>query len=330
MNFSFSSEQDAFRREARRFLSEQVDARAQIAMPGAHDPALWKEMAALGWVGAAIPEEHGGQGLPFVDLCLLVEETGRALLPGPFLPHTIASLAIARAGTDAQRADLLPSLASGGAIGAFTEDGLLATCGAVADVVAILEFARPQVARSGGFDAEPVDAVDLTRPAARITLLAEAEPLGAPVPLRPCTSVLIAAESVGAASAAMDMAVAYAKERIQFDRPIGSFQAIKHKAADMLRALEAARLAVYYAASAIEAGDARAHVAAAMAKASANDAFTRCAADNIQIHGGIGVTWEHDAHLFYRRALASSPMFGDPSAARDHVARALFEELDDA
>jgi alkylation response protein AidB-like acyl-CoA dehydrogenase len=137
----------------------------------------------------------------------------------------------------------------------------------------------------------------------------------------------LAAESVGAATAALDMAVSYAKEREQFDRPIGSFQAIKHKAADMLRSVEAARLTVYYAASAIDAGDADAHVAAAMAKVAANDAFMRCAAENIQIHGGIGVTWEHDAHLYYRRALASAAMFGESSGGRDLVARALFAEL---
>jgi alkylation response protein AidB-like acyl-CoA dehydrogenase len=197
----------------------------------------------------------------------------------------------------------------------------------VADSIVFLRFMDPAIARAGTFETSDVESADLTRPGARITLTTEPEPLAKRVPLLPVACVALAAESVGAAGAALDMAVAYAKDREQFDRPIGSFQAIKHKAADMLRSVEAARLTVYYAASAIDAGDADAHVAAAMAKVAANDAFIRCAAENIQIHGGIGVTWDHDAHLYSRRALASSMMFGESSGGRDLVARALFAEL---
>jgi len=326
VNFSFTDEQDAFRAEARRFLSERVDVRAQLAMPGAHDPALWKEMASQGWLGFGVPESHGGQGANLVDVCILLEESGRALLPGPLLPHTIASLALSR--TETFGGDLLRSMATGETVGTCAEDlGGPVPCGAVADVVAVLRFREPGVLRQGTFEAAEIETADLTRPAARITPSADPEALAKPVPLLPVACVALAAESVGAAAATLTMAVSYAKEREQFDRPIGSFQAIKHKAADMLRAVEAARLTVYYAASAIDSGDADAHVAAAMAKVAANDAFTRCAAENIQIHGGIGVTWEHDAHLYYRRALASAAMFGESSGGRDLVARALFAEL---
>ena len=318
MNFSFREEQDTFRAEGRRFFAERVDVRAQIAMPGAHDPALWKEMASLGFLGIAASES----GSSFVDVCILLEEAGRALLPGPFLPHTIAALALARAGGDA---DLARSMAGGETIASATEDVTQVPCGAVANVVALLRFQDPVLIRS--FDAEEIESADLTRPLSRISPTAGEEPLGS-VPLRSVTCVAVAAESVGAAGAALEMATVYAKDRQQFGRPIGSFQAIKHKAADMLRAVEAARLAVYFAASAIDAGDRNAHVAAATAKVAANDAFMRCAAENIQIHGGIGVTWEHDAHLYYRRALASSVMFGDSAGGRDVVARALFAELD--
>ena len=317
MNFSFTPEQDTFRAEARRFFDERVDVRTQIALPGAHDPSLWKEISSLGFLGVADPES--GSGL--VDVCILLEEAGRALLPGPFLPHMISALAVARAGGDD---DLVKTLASGETVATATEDLSLVPCGSVADVVAILRFQEPGVCRS--FDAIEIEAADLTRPAARIS--SGTEDALNPVPLRHIACVAVAAESVGAAGRALDMATTYAKEREQFGRPIGSFQAIKHKAADMLRAVEAARLAVYFAATAIDAGAADAHVAAATAKVAANDAFTRCAAENIQIHGGIGVTWEHEAHLLYRRALANSVYFGDSAGGRDLVAGALFAELD--
>jgi alkylation response protein AidB-like acyl-CoA dehydrogenase len=324
VNFSFTPEQETFRAEARRFLSERVDVRAQIAMPGAHDPTLWKEMAALGWLGIALPESDGGQGLGLIDLCILLEEAGRVLLPGPFLPHAIAGLALTRTQTN----DLLPSVASGEIVATAGSDLESAVaCGAVADVVVFLRFMDPAIARAGTFEASEIEAADLTRPATSVSLQKDVEPLNVPVPLMPYASVAVAADAVGGAQGALDMAVAYAKDRQQFDRPIASFQAIKHKAADMLRALEAARLAVYYAASAIDSGSPDAFVAAAQAKVAANDAFLRCAAENIQIHGGIGVTWEHDAHLYYRRALADSVTFGESAGGREVVARALFEGL---
>ena len=317
MNFSFTPEQDAFRAEARRFFAERVDVRTQIAMPGAHDPALWKEMGALGFLGVADPES----GSSLVDVCTLVEEAGRALLPGPFLPHTIALLTLSRAGGEP---DLVRALSAGETVASATEDVSLVPCGAVADVVALLRFQEPHLVTA--FEADEIESADLTRPAVRVS--SGTEDALNPVPLRHVACVAVAAESVGAAARALEMATAYAKEREQFGRPIGSFQAIKHKAADMLRAVEAARLAVYFAASAIDAADANAFVAAATAKVAANDALMRCAAENIQIHGGIGVTWEHDAHLLYRRALANSVYFGDSAGGRDVVARALFAELD--
>ena len=317
MNFSFTPEQDTFRAEARRFFAERVDVRAQIALPGAHDPALWKEMASLGYLSVSDPES----GSSLVDVCIVLEEAGRALLPGPFLPHAIAALAVGRAGGDP---NLARAMAAGEAVATATEDLAQVPCGGVAAVVAILRLQSPDIVRS--FEAEEIESADLTRPAAHV-MPKEEESLD-PVPLRAVACVAVAAESVGAAARALEMATAYAKEREQFGRPIGSFQAIKHKAADMLRAVEAARLAVYFAASALDTGDAHAFVAAATAKVAANDAFMRCAAENIQIHGGIGVTWEHDAHLFYRRALASSAYFGDSAGGRDVVARALFAELD--
>ena len=149
MNFSFTPEQDAVRAEARRFFGERVDVRAQIAMPGAHDPALWKEMASLGLLGVAIPEALGGQGSSMVETCIVLEEAGRALLPGPFLLHSIAALALARAGGDRE---LAQALASGEIVASATEDLNQVPCGAVADVVTTLRSQQPGIVRS--FDAE--------------------------------------------------------------------------------------------------------------------------------------------------------------------------------
>jgi alkylation response protein AidB-like acyl-CoA dehydrogenase len=339
VNFSFTPEQEALRAEARRFLSERVDVRAQINQPGAHDAALWKQMAELGWQGALVREEHGGTGMSLVNACVLFEEAGRALLPGPFLLHVIATQAIARGGGDA----LLPDLVSGSKIAGFwlcyatqldegmvTGDAELVPGASTADVLVIgLKDRSMAVAPSGSFAATEVDSADLTRPRATVAFDGPAGRLPSPDVSGSSVraSVAIAAESVGAARAALDMAVAYARERTQFGKPIGSFQAIKHKAADMLRAVEAARLAVYYAAWAIDAVEPGHAVATAHAKVAANEAFLLCAKENIQIHGGIGVTWEHDAHLYYRRALANATMFGESAVNRDRIALAAIGEV---
>jgi alkylation response protein AidB-like acyl-CoA dehydrogenase len=344
VNFSFTPEQDAFRAEARRFLSERVDVRAQIALPGAHDPALWKEMAALGWLGLYIPAEYGGLGSTFVDLCVLLEEAGRALLPGPLTSTVIGgAVPVLLCGTEEQRARLLPRIASGEDVAAFADTDAaraegnhirgtrkLAFAAGVADwMIVVPGDAGSFIVPKESFTTTFIETADLTRPRYQVEFDGTGEPMesadlsGFEIRGR----VGAAAEMVGTAAAALEMAVAYAKDRQQFDRPIGSFQAIKHKAADMLRAVEAARLAVYNAAAAIDEASPDAAMMSSIAKASASDAVLRCTADNIQIHGGIGVTWEHDAHLYYRRAIAAALMFGSPEKHRDLVARALFEGL---
>jgi alkylation response protein AidB-like acyl-CoA dehydrogenase len=345
MNFSFTPEQDAFRAEARRFFAERVDVRAQIAMPGAHDPALWKEMAALGWLGMIIPGEYGGLGSMFVDLCVLLEEGGRALLPGPLMSTVIGgAVPVMLCGTEAQRSRLLPRIVSGDDVAAFADTSdahvegdhirgtreLAFAAGVVDWLVVAPASHKPMIVPKDGFTAQLTETADPTRPRYHVDFDGRGEPMASEdlggFLIR--GRVAAAAEMIGAASAALDMAVTYAKERTQFDRPIGSFQAIKHKAADMLRSVEAARLAVYSAATAIDTGASNADVASSIAKAAASDALYRCAADNIQIHGGVGVTWEHDAHLYYRRAIAAGRMFGSAETHRDLVARALFAELD--
>jgi alkylation response protein AidB-like acyl-CoA dehydrogenase len=345
VNFAFSEQQETFRAELRRFFSERLNRRAQMDMPGAHDPGLWKEMAALGLLGAAIPETYGGQDLPNVDLCIVFEEAARALLPGPFTSTVVGgSMTVLAAGDDEQRARLLPPIAAGETKAARTDDtGLriegdhvsgeqtLLRAAGVADWLMIDRGSQvpAMIISKQSFEAEQMEAVDLTRPRYRVRFDGAGEVLSSSVPLEweQRGRLVAAAEACGAARGALEMAVAYAKEREQFGKPIGSFQAIKHKAADMMRAVEAARLAVYAAACALDAEDADASVAIATAKAVATDAFLQCATENIQIHGGIGVTWEHDAHLYYRRALDSRVTFGAPDAMREVVANALLEEV---
>jgi len=346
MRFALTPEQEAFRETARRFLSDRVRLRDLIELPGAHDPDLWKAVAAMGWLGVDVPEELGGQGLTFVETALLAEETGRALLPGPFLGTLCAVQAVTVAGSVEQRSKWLPALASGDWVAAAAMspgttrvvrnrvrgEAAAIPCAAVADLL-VIGADTPQgrttlLIRSKEASITPAGGADLTRPIARVRfdgarIEERLDPAALGV-LRDRARVLVAADAVGGAAKALESAVAYAKEREQFGRPIGSFQAVKHRAADAWRAVEAARLATWYAAWAIATGAGDASAAASAAKASAGDAFVRAAADSIQIHGGVGFTWEHDAHLFYRRALADQAMLGDAAAHRDALAADVF------
>jgi alkylation response protein AidB-like acyl-CoA dehydrogenase len=342
MRFALTPEQNALRETARGFLADRVRVREAIGLPGAHDPEVWKSIAEMGWLGIDVAEEHGGQGLTFIESVLLVEETGRALLPGPFLGTLCAVQTLLTAGTEEQRSARLPALTGGASIvAAATSRGTVRVvrnrvrgeeeaiaCATVADVVAVAadtsDGRMPIFVRAKDATIEPRQSADLTRPAARVRFEGARiderfDPRGLD-PVRDRLRVLVAADAVGGAAAALDMAVAYAKDRVQFDRPIGTFQAVKHRAADAWRTLESARLATWYAAWAIANDAPDAHAAALAAKAAAGDAFIRCAADSIQIHGGIGFTWEHDAHLYYRRALADQVMLGDAAAMRDALA----------
>jgi len=324
MRFALTPEQEALRDTARRFLSERVHTREQIAMVGAHDPALWKEIADLGWLG--------DEETTFVDAALLAEEAGRALLPGPFTSTLIAIEAVRAAVGKTPDGPCAVALDARGV--RFVRNRLRGSIPAVpcAEVAETLLVAADTSDGPATFEVaaseatiEPVESADLTRPAARVTFEGAKvlTRLGALDLMLDRARVLTAADAVGGASKALDMAVAYSKERVQFDRPIGSFQAVKHRAADGYRALEAARLATWYAAWAISTESGDAATAARAAKAMAGDAFVRCAADSIQIHGGIGFTWEHDAHLYYRRALADQAALGDASAQRDAIASSV-------
>jgi alkylation response protein AidB-like acyl-CoA dehydrogenase len=281
MRFAFSDEQLALKREARRALAANAD------------------LAGLGWMGLVIPEKFGGAGLGWVELCAILEECGRVLSPVPLLSTAIASKALL-----ACAPQHLPAIAEGRLTASpVTENGLAFD----ADIFVAGDRVVTQKV--------PVDTLDLTRPMVRVE---GAAPLSDDLLAHAC--IALAAEQVGGAERCLEMAVDYAKTRHQFGRPIGSFQAIKHMCADMLVRVESARSACYWAAWCAAAGDPELLVAASTAKAWCSEAYFKNAADNLQIHGGIGFTWEHDAHRYLRRARATSALFGDPAHHRDLVA----------
>jgi len=368
LNFTFSEEQEELRRTIRRFLDDKspsTEVRRLMETPDGYDEAVWKQMAQeLGLQGLAIPEEYGGQGFTFVELGIVLEEMGRALLCAPFLATMIAADAILNAGTEEQKKALLPGIASGETIAtvAFAEpdkgwtaddialeasDGVLngsktyVIDGGIANLIVVVARAPGTSGPEGialytvagdadGLTRAPLDALDLTRKLERLDFTdVRATPLGGgnewPLVERTLDhiAVALAAEMVGGAQRCLDMAVQYAKDRVQFGKPIGAFQAIKHKCADMLLQIESAKTAVYYALWVAAADDSELPTAAPLAKAFTADAFFQAACDNIQVHGGIGFTWEHDAHLYYRRAKSSELMFGDSVYHRELLAQRL-------
>lgn len=320
----------------------------------AYDRELWRGIAELEWPGTAIAEEFGGIGFGYLELCVVAEELGRAVAPVPFSSSVyLAAEAISLAGSDEQKSKYLPRLASGELIGTFAlaegtgpigpghvqttlgdgklhgtklpvPDGDVAELAVVAArsqeedhvALALVELGAPGVAR------QTVSTIDPSRSHARVTFDgAAADPLGPPEEgwslverLVDRAAVLTAFEQLGGADAALEMATEYAKNRYAFARPIGSFQAIKHKLADAYIANELARSNCYYAAWALATDAAELPVAAASARISATQAFEYIAAENIQTHGGIGFTWESDCQLFYRRAkLLALSLGGLPS-----------------
>lgn len=341
---------------ASRFKSERV--REIADSDDGFDARGWKEMAELGWAGLALPEEWGGQDLGTVELAILFEEMGYALAPSPLLSNTIAGLALSRCGSDDQRERYLRPLATGDKRGvpAIWDAGSAAVPGeytlsaesdgddlvlsgekilvpdaASADffLVATADGRRHIVeAGAAGLTVVPETSLDLTRRFSSLRLdgvrVAAADSLpGAdadywPVFHRVC--VMLAAESTGVAQRALEMSVAYAKDRQQFGRPIGAYQAVSHRCAQMLLETENSRSAVYGAAWAADAEPKSLPLAASMAKAYASDAGWRVPDAAIQVHGGIGFTWEHDLHFFLKRGRANAAIFGDAKWHRERVA----------
>lgn len=362
MNFDFSDELKQLRNAARSFLArESTRAATRGVLEGSPvDRGLWQAMAGLGWLGAAIPEEHGGLGLGPLATCVLAEELGYAVAPVPFAASVyLATTALVAYGSPAQQARWLPRLAEGSAIGccALAEgpgplaavrcaarvdrNGLTGTKTPVADAVHA-DFAIVVACSTAdvwlhlvelegrGVTRTPLTTLDASRPHATLNFAAAtAEPLDrargwhAVQQLLERAAVPLAFEQVGGAQAALEMARDYALQRYAFGRPIGSFQAIKHKLADTYLAVELARSNAYYGAWALAAMAPELPVAAAAARISACEAAWIATRDNIQVHGGMGYTWELDCHLYYRRARDQALLLGSAREWKRHLMDAI-------
>ena len=364
-DFAFSEEQDALRATVRRFCDERspsAEVRRLMDTTEGFDPDVWKQLAnELGLTRIHIPEDLGGSGFTFVELGIVLEEMGRALLCAPFFSSIcLGANAILNAGTDDEKRALLPGIASGDvrATLAFTEpsgdwtlDGITLQAsggkltgtktyvldGHTADLIVVAardgdgHLVLHGAGRRGGTDAHPARHPGHDAQAGRARLRRCRRDTARRVRCRndalrktlEQAAVCLASECVGGSEKTMDMAVQYAKDRYQFGRPIGSFQSIKHKCADMLLRLESAKSAAYYAAWAATEDNEELSVAATLAKAYCTESYFTNSRENIQVHGGIGFTYEHDAHLYYRRAKTSELFLGDPTYHRELIATKL-------
>jgi alkylation response protein AidB-like acyl-CoA dehydrogenase len=373
MQFVHSEEQQMIRASARELLRGYSSERMRAAMraPGAYDAPLWRQMSGeLGWSGLALPEQYGGGGLGWVELCILQEELGRRLVASPFFATVALAASLVReAGSEAQREALLRPIAAGsvriacalsGSDGRPPPEGVSVrlesragrmSLTGVSDFVIhadsadlLLVLARVGEpgdlalavlpATTAGITIRPHVMLDLTRPMSRVTFenvgLRAEERLGMPGASAPALArgldlarIALASEALGGAQQLLEMTTEYVKQRVQFGRPIGSFQALKHRLADMMVEVEAAKSAAWYAACVADEGGEELAEAAAIAKSYCCDAFYDCAANAIQLHGGIGFTWEHDAHLYFKRARASATLLGSPAWHRERMLQVL-------
>jgi len=365
LDFSFSEEHEELRATVRAFLQETSDEQAvrqHMASEPGYDSELWQQLAEqLGLAGLIIPEEHGGAGFGYVELLVVMEEMGRALLCAPFLGTSVlATNALLACADELTQKELLADIAAGRKLVSLAHaeangrwdlagvelrtqaagDGFELSGskrwvldGHGADVLLVvarsdagLELFRVD-AGAKGLDRSLVPSLDLTRKLAHIELAAtparrvsSGDQTAALERVLALTCAALAAEQVGGAQMCLEMATEYAKTRLQFGRPIGSYQAIKHKCADMLVAVEFAKSAAYAACFAAANDEQDFQELAALAKSTCSEAYFHAAADNIQIHGGMGFTWEHPAHLYFKRAKASDLLFGDAAHHREVLA----------
>ena len=370
VDFAATEEQRLLRDTARAFLAERMTpeaVRAEMEGPGGFDRDLWRACADLGWQSLAIPEEHGGAGYGYAELSVVLEELGRVVYPGPFVPSAVmVTDVLVTAGSTDQKERHLPGLASGDLVAtvalfdrprAVSADDVAAGArpdgegwvihgtrtnvpfGDSADLflVAAATSDGPGLflipADADGLEVTPTTTLDATRRQATLGLdgirVGADAVVGAPGAaagvidrMLRVASMALALDQVGVAQWCLDTSVDYAKTRYQFGRAIGSFQAVKHKCADMLVAVEHARSAAYYAARVAD-DPTEFEIAAPLAKSVCSEAATSASAETIQILGGIGFTWEHDAHLYFKRAKTTALMFGDVRHQRRLLGAAL-------
>jgi len=335
MDFGLTDDQREIQRTARELLAERArpERVREHAEAGHSDDALWAELSELGWPGIALSEEHGGQGLGGIELSILCEELGRSLAPVPFLPGVLAGALIEQAGSPAQRERWLPGLASGETIGAVSlaVDGIaeLVIGAGEAQVIVLVEDGRTaRLLTREEADVSSVASIDPTRSTARVSAADDVgEPLEGDVAAGVDRAlVAVSSELVGVCDRALEMTVAYVKERRQFGVPVGSFQAVSHRCAQMLLDTEKARSTTAFAAWTADSDPERLPEAAAMAKAAASDAGREVTASAIQAHGGIGFTWEADVHWLFKRAQLDAALLGGAKQQRARLAGILAEQ----
>ena len=363
--FVFTDEQLQLRESVRRYLVDHATvSRTRELMAdadGFDQPSFHGLFNELGIGGVHIPEEYGGAGLSYVELCIVLEEMGRALYPSPYLSsNVLAANALLLTGTAEQKAEWLPSISSGETIAtvalyeesnhsditdirqrvsdnSFTGTKSFVLDATVADLLIVVAQDGPDSndaprfwlvhANDAGIECTAMESIDSTRRIGRVSFdNVEVELLGGADQdhagfdeFVDFGSVALANEMVGGAQWLLESSVEYANNRVQFGRPISSMQAIKHKCADLLLELELAKSGAYRAAQAIAASDPASQVYASIAKAAANDAYMQAAADAIQIHGGIGFTWDNDTHLWFKRAKSSQVLLGTSEIHRDQL-----------
>ncbi len=343
MDFAFTDEQAMIAETARQFFADSATSeqtRKAMAADGVdHDG--WRAFCNdLGLGGILFPESAGGSALGMVEFATVAEAAGAQVAAIPLLGQAMVGSAIVAGGSAEQQAALLPGLISGATIAAAVEAPGLAVSGNrlsgrvrhvphgnVASLFLLLGDNAAWLVERGqaGVSVAPRTTMDQTRPLAELVLdHAEATPLsdGAAARRKAIEAgvICLSAEALGGAQACLDRTVHYARERVQFGRPIGSFQAYKHRLADMMVEIEQARSALYWAACAVDEGTDEPELALHAAKSFCADTFFRCAADMIQLHGGIGFTWEHDAHLFFKRARSIQTQLGTGNWHREQVA----------
>jgi alkylation response protein AidB-like acyl-CoA dehydrogenase len=326
LNFDFTDDQQAIKRTAKEFLASRYKAEKlrELAESGTYDDALWGEMSELGWPGIYIPEEYGGQELGVVELVIVMEELGYALAPAPFFSNAAAGLAILHGGSEEQKQRWLPGIASGeerGTVALVTNgEAPLVPDADSAAVIVLIDGDSATLVQAGDAEIEERGTIDSTRRFSSVRADG-GEPLGGDFAAGiDRAEAALAAELVGIGQRVMEMAVEYAKDRKQFDRPIGSYQAVSHRCAEMLLHVESARSAAYYAGWASDFEPDSAALAASVAKSYAADAGWKVTASALQVHGGIGFTWEHDLHFFLKRASTDGHLLGSARKHRERVA----------
>jgi alkylation response protein AidB-like acyl-CoA dehydrogenase len=318
VDFDLNEEQKEIKRVAHELLASRspFSKVREAAESANYDQALWAELVELGWPGIAVSSEHGGQGLGAVELSVLVEELGYACAATPYLSTATAAAVIEATGTPDQRSRWLPGLASGEqTAGIGTRE--LAADALQAAVIVLLDGDDAMLVDRTSADVEELVSIDSTRRFA--TVSGEGEPLAAGAADRVRTA--IASELIGVSQRALEMTLDYVKDRKQFGVPVGSFQAVSHRCAEMLRGTESIRSAAYFAAWAADADPDRLPEAAALAAAAAADGGREVTASAIQAHGGIGFTWEADVHWLYKRAQLDSALLGGARRHRAALAR---------